>query len=107
VRAEGGFATDSPDFVGADVVANVRRALKGVGYTIDDDGELTPLLLDNVPEVEHHAVLAQYAARLRRGATESPLVTGTGKDLVEATARHVLVEHGGSYDPRWASPGRY
>jgi hypothetical protein len=105
VRAEGGFVADAPSFVGAQTVANLRRALEAVGYTVDDQGELSPLLLDNVPEVDQDAVLAQYAVRLRRGALDSPLVTGTGKDLLEATARHVLVQSGGTYDPRMGFPG--
>ncbi len=105
VRAEGGFAADSPGFIGTEAVANLRRVFKTVGYAIDGDGELTPVLLESVPEVERHEALAQYAARLRRSATDSPLVTGTGKDLLEAAARHVLVENGGSYDPRMGFPG--
>ena len=105
VRAEGGFAADAPDFVGHDVVANLRRALATADYTIDNDGELAPLLLDNIPEADQHAVLSQYAGRLRRGAADSPLVTGTGKDLLEAAARHVLVQAGGSYNPQMGLPG--
>lgn len=105
VGAEGGFAPDAAGFVGAAAVANLRRALQSVGYTVSDDGELSPLLLDNVPELDKYAFLAQYATRLRRGATDSPLVTGTGKDLLEAAARHVLVQNGGSYDARMGFPG--
>lgn len=33
--------------------------------------------------------------RARKGVTDAALVTGTGKDLLEATAKHVLVEHRG------------
>jgi hypothetical protein len=91
--------------VGDAVIENLRRGLQGVGYTIDNGGELARQLLDNVPEVEQHAALSQYASRLRRGATDDPLVTGTGKDLLEAAARHVLVAHGGSYDPRMGFAG--
>lgn len=57
------------------------------------------------PEVERDATLAQYARRLRRGAADSPLVTGTGKDLLEASARHVLTKAGQSYDERVGLPG--
>lgn len=105
VRAEGGFAAGSETHVGDEVVANLRRALQSVGYTIDDDGVLAPQLLDNVPEVEQHAALAQYADRIRRGAADSPLVTGSGKDLLEAAARHVILQHGTSYSERMGLPG--
>lgn len=33
----------------------------------------------------------------RRGTLDDPLVTGTAKDLLEATAAHVLVQKWGSY----------
>jgi hypothetical protein len=105
VRAEGGFAPGTAAFVGEEVLANVRRALASTGYVLDGDGELLPQLLENVPEIEQRATLARYAARLRRGALDSPLVTGSGKDLLEATARHVLVEKGGTYDERMGLPG--
>jgi hypothetical protein len=104
VRAEGGFATNSEAFIGNEVLDNLRRVLQAVGYTLDADGTLAPLLLDNVPEVERDATLAQYAKRLRRGAADSPLVTGTGKDLLEASARHVLTKSGQGYDERAGLP---
>ena len=34
---------------------------------------------------------------LGEGDADAPLVAGTAKDLAEATARHVLIERGGSY----------
>jgi len=105
VRAEGGFSPHSAGFVGDEVVANLRRALQEVGFTVSDGGELIPQLLESVPEVDQNAALAQYASRLRRGALDSPLVTGTGKDLLEATARHVLVQNHGAYDARMGFPG--
>ena len=35
--------------------------------------------------------------REKRGAENAALVTGTGKDLLEATAAHILVERWGAY----------
>lgn len=35
--------------------------------------------------------------RAKRGAADAALVTGTGKDLLEATAAHILVKRYGSY----------
>lgn len=105
VRAEGGFAPDSPAFVGESAATNLRRALDAAGFMLDDDGKVLPQLLDSVPEVERHSVLSTYAARLRRGASDSPLVTGAGKDLLEAPARHVLVANGGTYNEKMGLPG--
>jgi hypothetical protein len=76
-----------------------------LSYAVDDDGVVVPLLLDNVPEVDQHVVLAEYASRIRRGAADSPLVTGSGKDLLEATARYVLVRRGMGYNERMGLPG--
>ncbi|WP_175828921.1 abortive infection family protein [Burkholderia cepacia] len=36
-----------------------------------------------------------YARRAQQGALDSPLLTGTAKDLLEATAAHVLVQKWG------------
>lgn len=105
VRAEGGFVRDSEQYVGQQVESNLRRALGTSGFTLDEDGGIVPRLLDNVPEADRHDALRQYADRLRRGALDSPLVTGTGKDLLEAAARHVIVENGGQYAPHMGFPG--
>jgi hypothetical protein len=42
--------------------------------------------------------------RARAGATDAPLVVGTNKDLIEATARHVLVETTGAYQGAMSFP---
>ena len=42
-------------------------------------------------------MLRTYVRRVQRGASDAALVTGTGKDLLEATARHVLERSGKSY----------
>lgn len=44
-------------------------------------------------------MLRRYAQRAARAADDSPLVVGTSKDLLEATAAHVLVQWYGTYDP--------
>ncbi len=41
--------------------------------------------------------LSAYVRRVRRGSADAALVVGTGKDLAEATARHVIVEKTGQY----------
>lgn len=97
VRAIGGFRSDSDTYVGGDVYRNLRDAFRAKGFELDADGELRPRLLDNVPESERHDVLKVYVRRIRDGATDAALVTGTGKDLLEATARSVLNSTGKSY----------
>lgn len=41
--------------------------------------------------------LAAYVRRARRGSEDAALLVGTGKDLLEATAAHVLTERYGQY----------
>lgn len=97
VRAIGGFRRESGTFVGGDTYQNLRDAYRTTGFELDSDGELRPMLLDNVPESEQHEVLATYVRRIRKGASDAPLVTSSGKDLLEATARSVLDSKGKSY----------
>lgn len=97
VRATGGFRSDATTYVGEDVYRNLRDAFRARGFELDADGELRPRVLDNVPESEQHEVLTTYVRRIRDGATDAALVTGSGKDLLEATARSVLDSTGKSY----------
>jgi hypothetical protein len=41
--------------------------------------------------------LKAYVRRARRGVLDAALITGTGKDLVEAVAAHILVQRFGTY----------
>ncbi|MDH2917361.1 MAG: abortive infection family protein, partial [Gallionella sp.] len=41
--------------------------------------------------------LESYIRRAKRGAEDAALLAGTSKDLLEATAAHILVERNGSY----------
>lgn len=97
VRSSGGFRVDSDLFVGRETYTNLRDAYRAVGYELDEDGQLRPRLLDSVPAAESHEVLRTYVRRIRTGAMDAPLVTGTGKDLLEATARKINDDHGATY----------
>src|SRR5437016_3864403 len=91
VKGSGGFRDGSPNFVGADVITDAVEAFRSDGYVLTRDGELRPLLLDSLSGRELSEALAAYVRRAKRGASDAALVTGTGKDLLEATAKHVLV----------------
>ena len=54
------------------------------------------MLLDSLAGKDLTEALAAYVRRAKRGAMDAALVTGTGKDLLEATAKHVLVIKFGS-----------
>jgi len=97
LRACGGFRQSSPNYVGAEAVANAIAAFRTEGFTLSEDGELRPQLLENLAGAALSDALASYVRRAMRGAEDAALLAGTSKDLLEATAAHILVERNGSY----------
>ena len=97
IRACGGFRADSQNYVGAEAIANAKSACDGVGFVLADDGSLTPKVLTTLRGPELTTALMGYARRAQQGAEDAALVSGTGKDLLEATAAHVLMTIRGSY----------
>jgi hypothetical protein len=97
IRAAGGFRTDSPNYVGDEAIANAIDVFRLEGFQLRPDGELLQDLLDNLSGTQLTEALKAYIKRAKRGVLDAALVTSTGKDLVEATAAHVLVERLGSY----------
>lgn len=95
IHALGGFRSTSPNFVGEEAISNARAVFRNDGYDLGTDGTLKPLLLDNLAGQAATDALRAYINRAKRGADDAALVTGTGKDLLEATAKHVLVEQFG------------
>lgn len=105
IKACGGFRETSSNFVGKEAIQNAICAFKTEGYELTAEGELFPLLLDNLEGVELSDALAVYVRRAKNGAEDAALVTGTGKDLLEATAAHVLMEKWGAYPSSANFPG--
>lgn len=97
VRASGGFREASANYVGAEPIQNLASILTSEGLILTSEGEIQPRLLDNLAGAELTAALESYVRRARRGAEDAALVAGTGKDLLEATAAHVLQEVWGGY----------
>jgi len=97
LRAFGGFRTASPNYVGAEAVTNAIAAFRMEGFTLTNDGELQPQILENLTGADLSAALESYIRRAKRGAEDAALLAGTSKDLLEATAAHILVERNGTY----------
>jgi Abortive infection C-terminus len=97
VQGYGGFRTESANYCGADAIANLTAAFASQGWDLASDGTLQPRVLDSLGGKELTSALLAYADRARRGSLDSPLLAGTAKDLLEATAAHVLVQKWGSY----------
>lgn len=92
IRGLGGFRSTSPNYAGADAIHNLQAAFETEGFVLTNDGELSPKVLDSLSGAELTVALSTYVRRAQRGADDAALLTGTGKDLLEATAAHVLVE---------------
>lgn len=95
LRGCGGFRAGSPNYVGAEVITDAIGAFRAEGFVLSQDGELLAVVLDNLSGTELSAALACYVRRAQQGAQDAALLTGTGKDLLEATAAHILLERNG------------
>ena len=97
LRACGGFREESPNFVGSAIVDDAISVFAAEGFVLGRDGTLYPRLLSSLGGRDTSEALRGYINRIRAGYDDSALVVGTGKDLVEATAAHVLVHIQGDY----------
>ncbi len=97
VREKGGFRKGSPNFVGEEAITDARDAFLCEGYVLSAEGELHPSTLDNLSGISMTATLEAYVRRAQRGSEDGALLGGTGKDLLEATAEHVITEKYGQY----------
>lgn len=97
VRSAGGFRETSPNFVGHEAIEGARQSFAEEGFDLGADGRLQPRVLDSLSGRDLTDALSAYVARARRGSEDAALLTGTAKDLLEATAAHILTERYGSY----------
>jgi Abortive infection C-terminus len=97
VQGCGGFRPESPNYVGSDPIENARLAFRSEGFNLALDGVLLPIGFDGLAGPEATEALRSYARRAARGADDDPLVVGTSKDLLEATAAQIMRERFGSY----------
>lgn len=95
LRGKGGFRKGSPNFVGDDAIADAAGAFRSEGFVLSAEGDLHPTSLDTIVGAELTAALETYVRRARRGSEDAALLVGTGKDLLEATAAHVIAERFG------------
>jgi hypothetical protein len=96
VRGCGGFVEGNTNYVGTEVVQVLRNAFRSEGYEFFADGDYRPLILESLSGKDLTSALQAYVRRAKQGATDAALLTGTGKDLLEATAAHVIDERFGA-----------
>jgi hypothetical protein len=97
VRACGGFREASTNYAGREAIDNAKAAFDMEGFVLADDGTLSPKVLSSLSGVALTDALTAYARRAQKGAEDAALIAGTGKDLMEATAAHVLETLQGGY----------
>lgn len=104
LRGCGGFRENSPNFVGREFITDATEAFKSESFNLTTEGELLPLVLDNLSGAALTSALNSYVQRAKRGANDAALIAGTSKDLLEATAAHILMERFGSYSGSGSFP---
>lgn len=97
LSANGGFRKDSPNYVGDQEISNLQSLLRTKGITLSTDGKISALVLDGLSLSDKSAALQAYVERAKQGDEDSALIVGTSKDLIEATAAHVITKLSGSY----------
>ena len=97
LRADGAFSQSLDAYAGPDKIDRLRQAFQRVGFLLDSNGALRPIVIDNLSGTELTDALRSYVDRINLNPDDAPLMIGTGKDLDEATARHVLEERVGGY----------
>ncbi|AAF96302.1 abortive infection family protein [Vibrio cholerae] len=90
VRAVGGFRVQSANFVGTDSIENAISAFDVEGFELSYDGSIRAKVLDNLSGKQLTEALLSYAQRAKKGVGDPALLAGTGKELLEATAKHVI-----------------
>ena len=97
IRGCGGFRTESPNYAGEDAIRGAMEAFGTEGFVLHGDGVLSPRVLDGLSGNDLTAALDGYVRRAKKGVADAALLTGTSKDLLEATAAHVLMTRFGQH----------
>lgn len=97
VQGCGGFRDGSANYAGGDSIESLRSAFAAEGFDLGADGSVCPVVLESLSGSALTDALQAYVRRARRGIEDAALIAGTSKDLLEATAAHVLVERYGTY----------
>jgi len=97
ISSAGGFRETSPNFVGHEAITGARQSFAEEGFVLGSDGTLQPRVLDALSGRDLTDALSSYISRARKGSEDAALLTGTAKDLLEATAAHILTERYGKY----------
>jgi len=90
LRSHGSFVAGNPNFVGSQVVSDLRSALRRLGYVLEADGLVYPVNIDALEGAELSEALESYVRRAMAAGTDNALLIGNAKDLLEAVSRHAI-----------------
>jgi len=96
IRAVGGFRDTSSNYVGKEQILNAINSFDAEGYSLSESGDIRPKVLETLSGVQLTEALEAYARRALKGSEDAALLSGTGKDLLEATAKHIIQTKYGS-----------
>jgi hypothetical protein len=97
LRADGAFNTGSPSYAGTWKVTQLTQAFAALGVNLYTDGLLRDTVIDNLSGTRLTTALRSHVNRINLNPDDAPLQVGAGKELDEATARHVVTELRGDY----------
>jgi hypothetical protein len=98
VRGHGGFRRGSPNFCGAEAIANLTDGFAAAGWDLGTDGVLQERALHETGHARTKALLA-LAHRMSTGSFQDPWVPGSDRDILEETASHMVEQIYGVADP--------
>ena len=90
VTAVGGFRNTSPNYVGQEPIRNAIYVFDTENFSLSENGDIRPNVLDTLEGKHLTEALQIYAQRAKKGSGDAALLSGTGKDLLEATAKHII-----------------
>jgi len=91
MRFKGVFA--STDEQTREMIGALRVSLERAGGRLTDHGRLEPLTLGPAIEAGGRQTVDRLQSRLRDPSLDPGAILGTSKDLLEATAKHLLKEY--------------
>lgn len=90
IKALGGFRDTSQNYVGHESIRNLISVFDSENFSLSENGDIHPKVLATLKGKHLTKALEKYAERAKRGSEDAALLSGTGKDLLEATAKHII-----------------
>lgn len=94
LRASGVFAPSST--APTDLIAGARRAFRNIGWDLDTNGRIGPLIISDIESAERRPVIELQIERMRNAPSDGSLLIGTAKEMLETSAKHVIEAKSGS-----------